>query len=47
MSWNFEKFLCDKDGIPVKRYSRYYPTAQIKKDLELLLAGKPLSHPRR
>lgn len=47
MSWNFEKFLCDKDGIPVKRYSRYYPTAQIKKDLELLLAGKPLIHPRR
>lgn len=47
VSWNFEKFLCDKDGVPVKRYSRYYPTAAIAQDLELLLAGKALSHPRR
>lgn len=47
VAWNFEKFLCDKDGIPVKRYSRYYPTAAIAADLELLLDGKPLSHPRQ
>ena len=37
MQWNFEKFLFDKDGNLVKRYSRYYPTADIKKDIDGLL----------
>ena len=25
VAWNFEKFLVDADGKPVKRYGRYYP----------------------
>lgn len=37
IAWNFEKFLFDKDGKLVKRYSRYYPTADIKKDIQALL----------
>mmetsp|Transcript_30148 Transcript_30148/g.70434 ORF Transcript_30148/g.70434 Transcript_30148/m.70434 type:complete len:167 (+) Transcript_30148:154-654(+) len=45
VAWNFEKFLCDAEGVPVKRYSRYFPTAAIAEDFELLLAGKPLTHP--
>lgn len=39
VSWNFEKFLVNQDGIPVKRYSRRYPTMEIKKDIEALLSG--------
>lgn len=36
IAWNFEKFLFDKDGNLVKRYSRYYPTADIMKDIVAL-----------
>jgi glutathione peroxidase len=34
ISWNFEKFLIDQNGNPVKRYSRTYQTAHIAKDIE-------------
>ena len=37
IAWNFEKFLFDKNGVLVKRYSRYYPTGDIKKDISALL----------
>lgn len=37
ISWNFEKFLVNKEGVPVKRYSRRYPTADIAKDIQALL----------
>ena len=37
IAWNFEKFLINKDGDIVKRYSRFYPTSEIEKDLEALL----------
>lgn len=37
IAWNFEKFLFDKDGNLVKRYSRYYPTAKIEPDIIALL----------
>jgi len=37
ISWNFEKFLIDRNGKPVKRYSRRYPTLDIAKDIEKLL----------
>ena len=37
IAWNFEKFLFDKQGNLVKRYSRYYSTAAIKEDIKRLL----------
>jgi len=37
VAWNFEKFLFDKNGNLVKRYSRYYSTAAIKADIDALL----------
>jgi len=37
IAWNFEKFLFSKDGALVKRYSRYYPTKDIAKDIQMLL----------
>jgi len=37
VSWNFEKFLVNANGVPVKRYSRRYPTMDIAKDIEELL----------
>ena len=32
-----QKFLLDKDGKPVRRYSRYYDTNDIAADIEKLL----------
>merc|ERR1711970_293497 len=37
ISWNFEKFLISPDGIPFKRYSRYFETIKIADDIEALL----------
>jgi len=37
VAWNFEKFLVDKDGKCVKRYSRFYDTNAIAADIEELL----------
>lgn len=37
VSWNFEKFLIDSNGAPFKRYSRYFLTADISSDIEVLL----------
>lgn len=37
IAWNFEKFLVDKNGLPVKRFSRYYDTNKIAADIEKIL----------
>ena len=37
IAWNFEKFLIGADGEPVKRFSRYFPTAEIATDIDALL----------
>mmetsp|Transcript_11395 Transcript_11395/g.33124 ORF Transcript_11395/g.33124 Transcript_11395/m.33124 type:complete len:158 (-) Transcript_11395:472-945(-) len=37
IAWNFEKFLVDKDGKCIKRYSRYFPTEKIAEDIDALL----------
>jgi len=34
IAWNFEKFLIDADGIPIKRYSRNFPTKDIEEDIK-------------
>ena len=38
ISWNFEKFLVGRDGVPVRRYSRRFPTIDIEPDIEALLS---------
>lgn len=53
VSWNYEKFLCDRDGVPVKRYKSAFDPADFEGDVRLLLAGKPplpeecIMHPGR
>lgn len=37
ISWNFEKFLIDQNGNPVKRYSKAFLTSDIAKDIDALL----------
>ena len=41
ISWNFEKFLVDHDGVPVRRYSRHFPTIDIAADIKNLLEQQP------
>jgi len=40
ISWNFEKFLVGPDGLPVKRYSKSFLTADIEDDIEELLGKR-------
>lgn len=42
---NFEKFLLDSEGRPVRRYPRKYSPFDIEPDIKALLAGKPLPPP--
>lgn len=37
IKWNFGKFLCDRDGKPVKRYAPSVQPMDIAKDIEALL----------
>lgn len=37
IKWNFSKFLCDKNGIPVKRYSPSTQPSTCRGDIELEL----------
>ena len=37
LKWNFHKFLCDKDGIPIKRYGPASNPKSIVPDIENLL----------
>uniref|UniRef100_A0A8D2JPE5 Glutathione peroxidase 1 n=1 Tax=Sciurus vulgaris TaxID=55149 RepID=A0A8D2JPE5_SCIVU len=41
VAWNFEKFLVGPDGVPVRRYSRRFPTIDIEPDIEALLSQMP------
>lgn len=43
IKWNFTKFLIDKEGNAVRRYAPTVSPKSISKDIETLLAGKPLS----
>jgi glutathione peroxidase len=37
IAWNFEKFLIDKNGKAIKRYSKSFQTAHISKDISSLI----------
>jgi len=37
IAWNFEKFLFDAEGKPVKRFHRYFDTNEIAADIDALL----------
>jgi glutathione peroxidase len=37
ITWNFEKFLIDQDGNPVKRYSPKFENADLAADIDALL----------
>ena len=41
IGWNFEKFLVNQEGRPVRRYSAYFETIAIAKDIEALLKDGP------
>ena len=38
IKWNFSKFLCNKSGVPVKRYGPYTDPLSCTKDIEAELA---------
>ena len=37
ISWNFEKFLIDQNGNPIKRFSKSFQTCNIDKDIDAIL----------
>jgi glutathione peroxidase len=41
ITWNFEKFLINQDGVPVKRYSPKFPTEDCAADIKKLIAEGP------
>jgi len=40
VSWNFEKFLINKQGVPIKRYSKKFETINIAPEIQTLIAQK-------
>ena len=45
--FNYEKFLLDADGVPLRRYQRKYPVGFMEEDLKAVLEGQPLPPPNR
>ena len=43
--FNYEKFLLDGSGQPLRRYPRKFPISLIEPDVEAVLAGQPLPPP--
>ena len=41
VGWNFEKFLVNQEGRPVRRYSPYFETRNVAKDIEALVSKGP------
>mmetsp|Transcript_713 Transcript_713/g.1854 ORF Transcript_713/g.1854 Transcript_713/m.1854 type:complete len:150 (-) Transcript_713:208-657(-) len=41
IGWNFEKFLVNQDGRPVRRYSPKFATKNVAADIEALISGGP------
>ncbi|GMH34301.1 hypothetical protein BSKO_02135 [Bryopsis sp. KO-2023] len=40
IEWNYVKFLINRDGKPVRRYTPYFDPLKFEGDVKLLLAGK-------
>ena len=45
LEWNYTKFLCDKRGVPVKRFKSAFDPLDFEGDVRLLLAGKEVTPP--
>ena len=43
--FNYEKFLLDADGTPLRRYPRKFPISLIEPDVQAVLEGRPLPEP--
>ena len=43
--FNYEKFLLDGKGLPLRRYPRKFPNQLIEPDIRALLEGRPLPEP--
>ena len=43
--FNYEKFLVDADGRPLRRYPRKFPVNFMESDVQAVLAGEPLPPP--
>lgn len=43
--FNYEKFLLDAEGRPLRRYPRKFPVSLMESDVQAALAGKPLPPP--
>lgn len=41
ITWNFEKFLINQEGRPVKRYSPKFPTEDMAADIQALIQNGP------
>mmetsp|Transcript_14057 Transcript_14057/g.51071 ORF Transcript_14057/g.51071 Transcript_14057/m.51071 type:complete len:154 (-) Transcript_14057:339-800(-) len=41
ITWNFEKFLVNQEGQPVKRYSPKFETIQLEDDIQKLISSGP------
>ena len=41
ITWNFEKFLINQSGVPVRRYSPKFPTKDCAADIEKLISDGP------
>lgn len=41
ITWNFEKFLINQNGVPVRRYSPKFPTIDVAADIKALVEGGP------
>lgn len=45
LEWNYTKFLCDKNGVPVKRFKSAFDPLDFEGDVRLLLADKDVTPP--
>mmetsp|Transcript_26206 Transcript_26206/g.89631 ORF Transcript_26206/g.89631 Transcript_26206/m.89631 type:complete len:153 (+) Transcript_26206:319-777(+) len=41
ITWNFEKFLINQEGVPVRRYSPKFPTEDCAADIKALVDNGP------